>query len=111
MGVTIKATVRERSQFCDHSVILTLEVTYIVALVRWSTRIARTSRIADDRGAIPKEANIMLLAIGVLTLLVLLFALLAVVPLLPEVASAETALTESQVQPVMSFPADRAQAA
>jgi hypothetical protein len=53
----------------------------------------------------------MLLAIGVLTLLVLLFALLAALPLLPEVAPAETALTESQVQPVVSFPADQAQAA
>jgi hypothetical protein len=47
---------RERSQFRDHSVILALNMTYIVALVRWSKRITRTSRIADDRGASPKEA-------------------------------------------------------
>ena len=53
----------------------------------------------------------MLLAIGVLTLLVLLFALLAAAPLLPEVEAAETALMEGQVQPVVSFPADRPQAA
>jgi type II secretory pathway component PulM len=53
----------------------------------------------------------MLLAIGVLTILVLLFALLAVTPLMPEVGPAETALSESQAQPVVSFPTDQAQAA
>jgi hypothetical protein len=53
----------------------------------------------------------MLLAIGVLTLLALLFALLAVAPLMPEVGPAETALSESQVQPVVAFPAEQAQAA
>lgn len=53
----------------------------------------------------------MLLTIGVLTFLVLLFALLAVAPFLPEVAPAESALSESQVQPVVPFPADRPQAA
>jgi hypothetical protein len=53
----------------------------------------------------------MLLAIGVLSLLVVLFALMAAAPLLPEVGPAETALSESQVQPVVAFPAGQAKAA
>jgi hypothetical protein len=53
----------------------------------------------------------MLLAIGVLGLLVLLFALMAAAPLMPEIGPAETALSDSQVQPVVTFTADRAQAA
>jgi hypothetical protein len=53
----------------------------------------------------------MLLAIGVLVLLALLFALMAAVPFMPEVGPAETALSEYQVQPVVPFPADQVQAA
>lgn len=54
----------------------------------------------------------MVLAIGVLTLLVLLFALLAVAPLLSTVVPAEPVLSEDQMQlPLVSFPTDRAQAA
>ncbi|MFN8512446.1 MAG: hypothetical protein U0232_07480 [Thermomicrobiales bacterium] len=53
----------------------------------------------------------MLLAIGVLSLLVVLFALMAAAPLLPEVGPAEMDLVDGQVQPVVSFPADRARAA
>ena len=54
----------------------------------------------------------MLLAIGVLSFLVLLFALLAVAPLLPQVDPAESAQSEGQVQlPLVSFPTDRAQKA
>ncbi len=54
----------------------------------------------------------MLLAIGVLTLLVLLFALLAIAPLMPEVVPSESAQSEGQLQlPLVTFPTDRAQAA
>lgn len=54
----------------------------------------------------------MVLAIGVLVFMVLLFALLAVAPLLPQVDPAESTYLEGRTQlPLVSFPTDRAKKA
>ena len=54
----------------------------------------------------------MLLATVALTFLAVLFALMAIMPLLPDVAPTETVLAEQQTQPPISYlPTDRVQAA